>query len=100
MAPPRQAGGAASAREKRKKDIGVSRLAGRLERLERLFIVRMLADFGNVLAIGDLVVLVHDEDRSREQRDRQSLDQDAIILAERLVVKIGQALQVGDAFRV
>src|SRR5262249_15246562 len=55
--------------------------------------------FGDVLRVGDLPGLVHDEHSPRQQLQRKpALDQDAPVLPERLVVRVGNGLHRADAF--
>src|SRR5205823_2859026 len=49
---------------------------------QRIVIVRMAGDFRHVLDVRDFATAVDHENRARQQRQRQSLDQDAVILSE------------------
>src|SRR5206468_3114059 len=71
----------------------------RLERLDGLVVIRVLRDFWDVFAVGDLAGLVDDEQGPRQEGNRQPLDQAAVILTEGLVVQVGKSLHVGNVFR-
>src|SRR5437879_312312 len=65
-------------------------LSRRLQRRHRFFVIGMRADFRHIFDVGELVVLVHNEDRPREQREAQAFKEHAIVLAERVIAHIGQ----------
>src|SRR5258708_695913 len=68
-----------------------------LERRQSGLIIGLLDDLGNELGVGDLVRGIDHEYRTGQERDRQALDQDAVMLAEAVVVRIGEVLHVLDA---
>src|SRR5258708_2205797 len=61
-----------------------------LERRQRGLVIGLLDDLGNDLGVGDLVRGINHEHRTGQERDGQALDQDAVILAKAVVVRIGK----------
>ena len=59
-------------------------------------VVRLLGDLGHDLDVADRVRGVDDEDGPGQERDRQVLDQDAVMFAEAVVVDVGEVLEVFD----
>src|SRR5262249_54526107 len=46
--------------------------------------------------VSELAVFVYDENRSRKKRDGQSFDEDAVVLAKRLIMQIRERLHGTD----
>src|SRR5690348_5932244 len=67
-----------------------------LEGIEGRAVIRLGGDLGHELDIPDRVRRIDDENGPGEQRYRQVLDQDAVVLAEALVALVGEVVEVVD----
>ena len=78
--------------------VAAPKLSARERRIkrQRLVIIRVRRHLRNVFGIGDVAGFVDDEDRAGQQGDRQSFEQHAVVLPERVVVDVGQRLHVAD----
>lgn len=69
---------------------------GFFERVDRRVVIRLLRDLGDDFDISDFIVRVDDEHGAGEEGNRQPLDQNAEVLAEAVIVDVGEVREVGD----